>query len=137
MYELIYVPIYIYIHFIIYTCLCSAYTMQLLLQCKHYASRELSAKRRKNFTFTEIGKAAGGWIGKWSVDVCTLFTNVGVCAGYTVFIASNLQVSRAYKYIYMYMYCIYKKRNNEVYILIAKADKLRSALIVSIGVIAI
>ena len=34
-----------------------------------------------------------GWFGKWAVDISVLGCNLGVCAGYMVFIASNLQVS--------------------------------------------
>ena len=67
--------------------------MHLILQCKQYATKNLSPEEKRNFTFTDVGRSAGGVIGKWSVDFSVILCNVGVCAGYIVFIASNLQVS--------------------------------------------
>ena len=67
--------------------------MQLILQCKHHVTKGLSLEEKQKFTFTDIGKAAGRAIGKWSVDFSVILCNIGVCAGYTVFIASNIQVS--------------------------------------------
>ena len=68
--------------------------MQLILQCKHHVTKGLSPDDKQKFTFTDIGKAAGGVIGKWSVDFSVILCNIGVCAGYTVFIASNIQVGK-------------------------------------------
>lgn len=73
--------------------MCSAYTMQLILQCKQHVTKGLSLEDKQKFTFTDIGRAAGGVIGKWSVDFSVILCNIGVCAGYTVFIATNIQVS--------------------------------------------
>ena len=75
--------------------LSSAYTMQLILQCKHHATKKLSPSDKQKFTFTDIGRAAGGVIGKWSVDFSVILCNIGVCAGYTVFIGTNVQVGNA------------------------------------------
>jgi amino acid permease len=69
----------------------SAYTMQLLIQCKQRASRGLPPERKREFTFTDVGRVAAGTVGKWSVDFSVILCNIGVCAGYTVFIASNLR----------------------------------------------
>lgn len=80
--------------YILVFCVCSAYTMQLILQCKHHVTKGLSPDDKQKFTFTDIGKAAGGVIGKWSVDFSVILCNIGVCAGYTVFIASNIQVGK-------------------------------------------
>lgn len=33
-----------------------------------------------------------GQFGKWAVDISVLGCNLGVCAGYMIFISSNLQV---------------------------------------------
>ena len=67
--------------------------MQLILQCKQHVTKGLSLEDKQKFTFTDIGRAAGGVIGKWSVDFSVILCNIGVCAGYTVFIATNIQVS--------------------------------------------
>lgn len=89
---------YTHIHtirtYVLAFCVCSAYTMQLILQCKQHVTKGLAPDDKQKFTFTDIGKAAGGVIGKWSVDFSVILCNIGVCAGYTVFIATNIQVGK-------------------------------------------
>ncbi len=65
--------------------------MQLMLECKNAVSRSLPSERKKSLNYTELGKAALGWFGKWAVNLSVLACNLGVCAGYMIFIASNLQ----------------------------------------------
>ena len=67
--------------------------MQLMLECKAYATRNLSSIKKKEFTFNNVGRAAFGFPGKFAVDLNVIFCNLGVCAGYIIFIASNLEVS--------------------------------------------
>lgn len=76
--------------------------MQLMLQCRDEVFQNLSPEEKKNFNYTELGKKAFekiriegknlGPIGKWAVDLSVLACNLGVCAGYMIFIASNLRV---------------------------------------------
>ena len=73
-------------------CLCSVYTMQLMLECKKKIGTTLSPEQARSLTYTELGKIALGWFGKWSVNIAVLCCNLGVCAGYMIFISSNLQV---------------------------------------------
>lgn len=77
--------------------------MQLMLECKKKAVLGLTPEEQKEFTYTQLGKAAMdnisiysvklGFVGKWAVDISVLGCNLGVCAGYMIFIASNLRVS--------------------------------------------
>lgn len=69
----------------------SVYTMQLMLECKKYVTRSLPVEKRQSLNYTELGRHALGQFGKWAVDISVLCCNLGVCAGYLVFIASNLQ----------------------------------------------
>ena len=80
--------VYSYYHY-------SVYTMQLMLECKNYATTTmgLSSIKKKEFTFNDVGRAAFGFPGKFAVDLNVIFCNLGVCAGYIIFIASNLQAS--------------------------------------------
>lgn len=71
----------------------SVYTMQLILECKKRVGKNLSPEQAHSLTFTDIGNAALGLIGKWSVNIAVLCCNLGVCAGYMIFISSNLQWS--------------------------------------------
>ena len=66
--------------------------MQLMLECKEDIIRKLPPDERKSFTYTQLGKEALGIFGKWAVDISVLGCNLGVCAGYMIFIASNLRV---------------------------------------------
>ena len=77
------------------TCYChfSVYTMQLMLECKNYATKGWSSIKKKEFTFNDVGREAFGFPGKFAVDLNVIFCNLGVCAGYIIFIASNLQAS--------------------------------------------
>ena len=75
--------------------------MQLMLECKRYATRQLSAAKKKDFTFNDVGREAFGFPGKFAVDLNVIFCNLGVCAGYIIFIASNLQVSSIVLYNYV------------------------------------
>ncbi|CAI8048051.1 Proton-coupled amino acid transporter 4 [Geodia barretti] len=71
--------------------LASVYTMQLMLECKHYVCARLpSREKRKSLNYTELGRQALGGFGKWAVDISVLGCNLGVCAGYMIFIAGNL-----------------------------------------------
>ena len=53
----------------------------------------LSPAKRKALNYTELGRQALGPFGKWAVDVSVLACNLGVCAGYMIFISGNLHVS--------------------------------------------
>ena len=78
-----------------------------MLECKNEVASKLPPKERKAFTYTQLGRAALGGFGKWMVDLSVLGCNLGVCAGYMIFISSNLRVSGNYKIthtFYMYMY---------------------------------
>lgn len=70
----------------------SVYTMQVMLECKNFVTRRMPPERRQSLNYTELGRIAMGWFGKWAVDISVLTCNLGVCAGYMLFIASNLQV---------------------------------------------
>ena len=52
----------------------------------------MSPEKRRSLNYTELGRAAMGQFGKWAVDIPVLSYNLGVCAGYMIFISSNLQV---------------------------------------------
>ena len=71
----------------------SVYTMQLMLECKHVVERQLPIREKQNLNYTQIGEKAWGLFGKWAVNLSVLLCNLGVCAGYMIFISSNLQVS--------------------------------------------
>ena len=66
--------------------------MHLILQCKYYATSNHSSQNKRKFTFTDIGQAAFGTIGKLIVDFGVLFWNLGVSTSFIIFISSNLQV---------------------------------------------
>lgn len=71
---------------------CSVYTMQLMLDCKRFVERRMSPTEKKNLNYTELGREAMGPFGKWAVNLSVLACNLGVCAGYMIFISSNLKV---------------------------------------------
>lgn len=64
--------------------------MQMMLELK----RKISEKypEEKNLNYTKIGDIVLGSVGKWSVNIAVLGCNLGVCAGYMIFISTNLQV---------------------------------------------
>ena len=68
--------------------------MQLMLECKHYVTRLLPLEKRKSLNYTELGRQAMGGVGKWAVDISVLGCNLGVCAGYMIFISGNLHVRK-------------------------------------------
>ena len=70
----------------------SVYTMQLMLECKVAAVSNLPVNERRGFTYSQLGREAMGAVGKWMVDFAVLGCNLGVCAGYMIFISSNLRV---------------------------------------------
>ncbi len=70
----------------------SVYTMQLMLECKVAAVSQLPPSERRGFTYSQLGREAMGAVGKWMVDFAVLGCNLGVCAGYMIFISSNLRV---------------------------------------------
>ena len=74
--------------------------MQLILECKKKVGRTLSPEQAHSLTFTDLGKHALGQFGKWSVNIAVLCCNLGVCAGYMIFISSNLQVSSEAVFLY-------------------------------------
>ena len=77
----------------------SVYTMQLILECKKKVGRSLSPDQAHSLTFTDLGNSALGAVGKWMVNIAVLCCNLGVCAGYMIFISSNLQVKLVTKSI--------------------------------------
>lgn len=66
--------------------------MQLMLECKKKIGRTLSPEQAHSLTYTELGRIALGRFGKWCVNIAVLCCNLGVCAGYMIFISSNLGV---------------------------------------------
>ena len=73
----------------------SLYTMQLMLECKTVVTDRLAPLHyNEPVTYTRIGREALGFVGKWAVDLAVLGCNLGVCAGYMIFIANNMQVRR-------------------------------------------
>lgn len=64
-----------------------------MLECKHVVERQLPIREKQNLNYTQIGEKAWGLFGKWAVNLSVLLCNLGVCAGYMIFISSNLQVS--------------------------------------------
>ena len=89
--------------------------MQLMLQCRDEVFLNLTSEEKKSFNYTELGKKAFekiriegknlGPIGKWAVDLSVLACNLGVCAGYMIFIASNLRVCYFNTCIVIWYYC--------------------------------
>ncbi len=69
--------------------------MQLMLDCKRFIERRSPSK---SLTYTQLGWEAMGPFGKWAVNISVLGCNLGVCAGYMIFISSNLQVSQITQY---------------------------------------
>lgn len=67
--------------------------MQLMLEVKRHIQEKLPEGRRKeNLNYTEMGYVALGPFGKWAVNLAVLGCNLGVCAGYMIFISINLRV---------------------------------------------
>ena len=66
--------------------------MQLMLEVKRHLQKTLPVRESKELTYTQIGYRALGPIGKWAVNISVLGCNLGVCAGYMIFISTNLQV---------------------------------------------
>ncbi len=73
-----------------------------MLECKDEVTSSLPPKERKSFTYTQLGRAALGSLGKWLVDLSVLGCNLGVCAGYMIFISSNLRVCANNKSIFRF-----------------------------------
>ena len=72
-----------------YVCF-SVYTMQLMLEVKRHIERthpKLSNNRELNYT--KMGYVALGTFGKWAVNIAVLGCNLGVAAGYMIFISTN------------------------------------------------
>lgn len=67
--------------------------MLLMLECKQKVVKSLTPEEQKEFTYTQLGKEALGVFGKWAVNLSVLGCNLGVCAGYMIFISSNFRVS--------------------------------------------
>lgn len=69
--------------------------MQLMLDCKRFVERKLTPEERKSLNYTQLGWEALGPFGKWAVNISVLTCNLGVCAGYMIFISSNLEVCKS------------------------------------------
>ena len=54
----------------------------------------MPAEKRRSLNYTELGRVAMGQFGKWAVDISVLGCNLGVCAGYMIFISGNLRVRK-------------------------------------------
>lgn len=67
--------------------------MQLMLEVKHHIEQKFPEQSGKDLNYTKIGYIALGTFGKWAVNIAVLGCNLGVCAGYMIFISTNLQVS--------------------------------------------
>ena len=80
----------------------SVYTMQLMLECKNVVERLLPIKEKKGLNYTHIGEKALGLFGKWSVNLAVLLCNLGVCAGYMIFISSNSQVNCTVQLVHVF-----------------------------------
>ena len=65
-----------------------------MLDIKRHIQEMLPARDPKELTYTQIGYIAMGPVGKWAVNIAVLGCNLGVCAGYMIFISTNLQVIR-------------------------------------------
>lgn len=70
----------------------SVYTMQMMLEVKHHIEQKMPHHAGKDLNYTKIGYIALGTFGKWAVNIAVLGCNLGVCAGYMIFISTNLQV---------------------------------------------
>ena len=68
--------------------------MQMMLEIKEYILRKIGHDKDKELTYTEIGRHAMGSVGAWLVNIAVVGCNLGVCAGYMIFISTNLTVSR-------------------------------------------
>ena len=69
--------------------------MHLMLEIKRHIQDKLPSERRKSLNYPEIGYVALGPFGKWAVNIAVLGCNLGVCAGYMIFISDNLRVSES------------------------------------------
>jgi amino acid permease len=69
----------------------SMYTMQLMLDCKALAlAHGYSVPATREFVYTDVGRAVGRW-GVALVNINVIMCNLGACAGYLIFIGSNLR----------------------------------------------
>ena len=82
--------------------------MQLMLECKNLVSWRLPPGKKKSLNYTELGRVALGSFGKWAVNLSVLGCNLGVCAGYLIFISSNLQVSDSHCVWLSCLVCLHK-----------------------------
>ena len=73
--------------------LSSVYTMQLMLEIKKHILQRLGHDKNKELNYTEMGRYSLGTVGAWLVNITVVCCNMGVCAGYMIFISSNLEVS--------------------------------------------
>lgn len=64
--------------------------MQMMLELKRKVAEKYPEEN--NLNYTKIGYIVLGSVGKWSVNIAVLGCNLGVCAGYMIFISTNLQV---------------------------------------------
>ncbi len=67
--------------------------MQLMLEIKEYIVRKMGHDKDKELNYTEMGRYALGTFGAWMVNITVVGCNLGVCAGYMIFISTNLEVS--------------------------------------------
>ena len=78
---------------LIVCCVFSVYTMQLMLEVKRHIEKNYPGQSNKELNYTKMGHVALGTFGKWAVNIAVLGCNLGVCAGYMIFISTNLQVT--------------------------------------------
>ncbi len=70
----------------------SVYTMQLMLEVKRHIEKQHPELSNRDLSYTKIGDLVLGTFGKWAVNIAVLGCNLGVCAGYMIFISTNLLV---------------------------------------------
>lgn len=68
--------------------------MQMMLEVKRHIEQKMPEHAGGDLNYTKIGYIALGTFGKWAVNVAVLGCNLGVCAGYMIFISTNLQVGQ-------------------------------------------
>ena len=69
-----------------------------MLDIKHHIEQKYPEQSAKDLNYTKIGHIAMGTFGKWAVNIAVLGCNLGVCAGYMIFISTNLQVCGGWGY---------------------------------------
>ena len=63
-----------------------------MLEVKDFIVKKVPPEKRKELNYTEVGRQSLGTLGAWVVNVAVVGCNLGVCAGYMIFISTNLEV---------------------------------------------